>query len=64
VFRRFVVTIDYEFHRLTLTRPDGFHYSGGGTTVPFFFSGTVPQVEGEIDGIPGGSTSTPAAERP
>jgi len=53
VFRRFVVTIDYENSRLTLTLPGSFAYKGTGTVVPFKFNGTIPQVEGELDGIPG-----------
>lgn len=53
VFKRFVVTIDYERRRLTLTLPESFQYSGAGTAVPFKFNGQAPQVEGEIDGLPG-----------
>jgi hypothetical protein len=53
VFKRFVVKIDYENSRLTLMMPSSFSYSGSGTAVPFKFNGHVPQVEGEIDAIPG-----------
>ncbi len=53
VFKRFVVAIDYERGRLTLTVPSAFAYEGTGAVVPFTFSGTVPEVEGEIDGLPG-----------
>jgi len=53
VFKRFVVAIDYERRRLTLTLPEAFQYSGTGTTVPFQFDGQSPQVEGELDGLPG-----------
>ena len=53
VFKRFVTRIDYEHRRLTLTLPAAFQYSGTGTVVPFKFNGHVPQVEGEIDGLPG-----------
>ncbi len=53
VFKRFVVTLDYEQGRLTLTLPSAFSYTGGGTVVPFQFNGQIPQIEGEIDGIPG-----------
>ncbi len=53
VFKRFVVTVDYEHSRLTLTLPSAFSYKGSGTVVPFKFNGTIPQVEGELDGIPG-----------
>lgn len=53
VFKRFVVTVDYEHNLLTLTLPSAFSYHGRGTAVPFKFNGTIPQVEGEIDGLPG-----------
>ena len=53
VFKRFVVGIDYEHSRITLTLPPSFSYSGAGTPVPFKFNGQIPQVEGEIDGLPG-----------
>ena len=53
VFKRFVVSIDYEHRRLTLTQPASFNYTGTGTAVPFKFNGQIPQVEGEIDGLPG-----------
>jgi hypothetical protein len=53
VFKRFVVKIDYENSRLTLMMPSSFSYSGSGMAVPFKFNGHVPQVEGEIDAIPG-----------
>jgi hypothetical protein len=53
VFKRFVVKIDYENSRLTLMMPSSFSYSGNGTVVPFKFNEHIPQVEGEIDAIPG-----------
>ncbi len=53
VFKRFVVTIDYEHGRLTLTQPSAFAYRGAGTVVPFTFNEHIPQVEGSIDGVPG-----------
>jgi aspartyl protease/PDZ domain-containing protein len=53
IFKRFVVTVDYEASRLTLTLPAAFEYKGEGTVVPFKFNEHIPQVEGEIDGIPG-----------
>ena len=53
VFKRFVVQIDYEHGRLTLTQPSAYVYRGTGTIVPFKFNGQIPQVEGEIDGLPG-----------
>ncbi len=53
VFKRFVVEVDYENSRLTLTLPSAFSYEGKGTVVPFKFNGQIPQVDGEIDGVPG-----------
>jgi hypothetical protein len=53
VFKRFTTRIDYEKSRLTLTLPSASKPAGGGVVVPFKFNGHIPQVEGEIDGIPG-----------
>jgi hypothetical protein len=53
VFKRFVVRIDYEGHRLTFAAPGSFEYTGSGVRVPFKFKDHIPQVQGEIDGIPG-----------
>ena len=53
VFKRFVVKVDYEQQELTLTLPSAFTYSGSGVIVPFKFNNHIPQVDGEIDGIPG-----------
>jgi hypothetical protein len=53
IFRRFVVTVDYEDSRLILTLPEAFEYDGAGTVVPFKFNEHIPQVEGEIDGLAG-----------
>jgi hypothetical protein len=53
VFKRFVVRVDYEHGRLTLTLPSAFAYQGHGTVVPFRFNDRTPQVDGSIDGIPG-----------
>ena len=53
VFKRFVVRIDYEGHRLTLDNPASFKYAGNGVRVPFKFKDHIPQVQGEIDGIAG-----------
>jgi hypothetical protein len=53
VFKRFVVTIDYERRRLTLTLPSAFRYRGRGTSIPIEFHGTKAQVRGSLDGIPG-----------
>ncbi len=53
IFKRFVVKVDYQASRLRLTLPEAFEYQGSGTVVPFKFNNHIPQVEGEIDGIPG-----------
>jgi hypothetical protein len=53
VFKRFVVHIDYEQSRLTLTLPSAYVAQGAGTVVPFKFNGHIPQVEGSIDGVNG-----------
>jgi hypothetical protein len=53
IFKRFVVTVDYERSRLTLALPQAFDYKGQGTVVPFKFNEHIPQVEGEIDGVAG-----------
>jgi len=53
VFRRFVVTVDYERRQLTLTRPSAFNPVGKGTPVPFRFKDQIPQVDGDIDGVAG-----------
>ena len=53
VFKRFVVRVEYDQGRMTLTDPAAFRYEGPGTIVPFQFNGHIPQVEGEIDGLPG-----------
>jgi hypothetical protein len=53
VFKRFVVKVDYENNLLTFTAPTAFRHEGKGVAVPFQFNGHIPQVDGEIDGIPG-----------
>jgi len=53
IFKRFVVTVDYEGSRLTLTLSQAFDYKGHGTAVPFKFNQHIPQVDGEIDGLAG-----------
>lgn len=53
VFKRFIVKIDYEGRKLTLTLPSEYRYDGRGTVVPFAFHGSKPQIQGSIDGIPG-----------
>lgn len=53
VFKRFVVRIDYVKKLLTFTLPEAFDGKGAGTAVAFTFDEQTPQVDGEIDGIPG-----------
>ena len=53
VLRRFPARIDYQRERLTLYAPGALHYRGPGAVLPFVFNEHVPQVEGEVDGIPG-----------
>lgn len=52
LFKRFIVKIDYEARKLTLTHPAGWTPVDAGRAVPFVFNGTVPEVEGDIDGVP------------
>ncbi len=52
LFKRFVGKIDYEGGTITLTDPAAWNPAGAGVAVPFVFNGTVPEVEGAIDGIP------------
>jgi hypothetical protein len=53
LFKRFVVSLDFERKTLTLTLPSRFAYRGEGTIVPFKLSNTIPLVRGEVDGIHG-----------
>ena len=53
VFKRFVVSINFDQGTLTLTRPDAFVYHGGGTSVPFHFQDNQPEVDGAVDGTAG-----------
>jgi len=53
IFKRFVVRLDFDRQTLTLTRPQGFAYRGGGTAVPFHFQSNQPEVNGAVDGIAG-----------
>lgn len=53
VFKRFVVTIDYEGRRLVLRRPESFEYGGTGKVIPITFDERTPQVRGAIDGHEG-----------
>ncbi len=52
LFKRLIGKIDYRAQTLTLTDPAAWSEAGAGTAIPFVFNGTVPEVEGDIDGIP------------
>jgi predicted aspartyl protease len=52
LFKRLVGKVDYGAQTLTLTDPAIWSEGGAGAAIPFVFNGTVPEVEGDIDGIP------------
>ena len=52
LFKRFVVTMDFERHTLTFSLPENFT-APGGMIVPFKLSNSMPLVHGEIDGVSG-----------
>jgi hypothetical protein len=52
LFKRFVVRIDYKARVFTLTHPSAWQAAGAGVAAPFEFNGTIPEIEGEIDGVP------------
>ncbi|HSS47726.1 MAG TPA: aspartyl protease family protein [Thermoanaerobaculia bacterium] len=70
VLKRFVARIDYAGGVIALVLPAAFQPPPGAAAVPFTFDGQTPQVEGEIDGIPGrftldtGSRSSLTVNRP
>jgi hypothetical protein len=49
---RYIMSIDYAHKTMTLTMP-GPGIKPAGTSVPFVFVQTVPQVNGVVDGLPG-----------
>lgn len=53
VLKRLVGRVEYANERLTFTLPAAFKEPAGATVVPFTFEGQTPQVQGEIDGVPG-----------
>jgi hypothetical protein len=53
VFKRLIVTTDYENNQIMLRDPSGWSYAGSGARVPFKLKEVIPVVQGEIDGIPG-----------
>jgi predicted aspartyl protease len=52
LFRRFAVRIDYGARTITFTDPGRFQPGDAGTPIPFKFYDHLPQVEGDIDGLP------------
>ena len=51
---QFIVTVDYEHQRVTLTIPDKFTYNGKATPLPFTFDEDgSPFIAASIEGIPG-----------
>lgn len=53
IFKRFVVRLDYENARVVLIEPKDFVYRGPGVRVAMALNERTPEVDGEIDGIPG-----------
>ncbi len=53
LFKRFAVRIDYETRQLTLSDPHAWRPDGRSVEVPIVFNGTVPEVDGAIDGVAG-----------
>jgi predicted aspartyl protease len=51
LFKRFVVRVDYAARSITLFDAKTWRPDGAGVVVPFVFNGTVPEVEGAIDGV-------------
>ncbi len=63
-FKRMPIRLDYERSQATLYDPAKFRYSGKGTRVPMQFRGTVPEIRGALDDIPGAfdiATGSPAS---
>lgn len=53
LFRSLTTKIDFEKNEFVFTNPEKFEYKGTGEIIPFEFSGSIPQIEGEIDGLRG-----------
>lgn len=53
LFKKFVISIDYQGRRLTLAPPQQFRDPKVGVCVPFTFSGRTPAVHARVDGVPG-----------
>lgn len=51
LFHSLTTKIDFEKNELVFTNPEKFEYKGSGEIIPFEFSGHIPQIVGEIDGI-------------
>lgn len=53
LFNSLTTKIDFEKNEFVFTNPENFEYKGSGEIIPFEFSGSIPQIEGEIDGTRG-----------
>jgi hypothetical protein len=53
IFKRFVVRIDYAHKKLTLIKHGAFDPKDAGTAIPIAFVGTLPAVNGSLDGLKG-----------
>jgi hypothetical protein len=51
--QHYVVRLDFDTQRMTLTPPGSFHYTGDDAIVPFVFQDNQPLVTGAVDGIAG-----------
>lgn len=51
--QHYVVRLDFDTQRMTLTPPASFHYTGDGAIVPFVFQDNQPLVTGTVDGLAG-----------
>lgn len=52
LFKRFIVRVDYRRRELVLRDRRLGVPAGAGTEVPFVFNSTVPEIAGDIDGVP------------
>ena len=49
--QHYVVRLDFDTQRMTLTPPASFHHTGDGAVVPFVFQDNQPLVTGAVDGL-------------
>jgi predicted aspartyl protease len=53
ILQHYVVRLDFDTQRMTLTPPASFHDTGDGAIVPFVFQDNQPLVTGTVDGVAG-----------